>query len=336
MTTPRVEHQTLDQCPIVTVPIDLLLPADSPRLCGEDVEHIHVLAQSEAQFPPILVNRSTMRVIDGMHRLRAVLLRAGSQIDVQFFDGDEKDAFVLGVRANVAHGLPLSLADRKTAAARVIRSHPQWSDRAIARTVGLSHKTVSVLRRCPTGEIPHLDHRVGCDGRARPTSIAEARKVAGELMADNPDASLREVAKIAGISPETARDVRFRLDRGGKATPPHQRGVDQRKVTRPVPQPGSQADKRPAVTDRAVIVQNLKKDPSLRFSEAGRVLLRLLDANTLNEQEWQRLVDNVPTHCADLIAAAARQCSGAWQKFADFVEHSRSSTTGSAYPQRST
>ncbi|MGH3571245.1 MAG: ParB/RepB/Spo0J family partition protein [Pseudonocardiaceae bacterium] len=297
------------------VTIDSLRPADSPRLSGVNVEHIHVLAQSEEQFPPIIVHRPTMRVIDGMHRLRAVMLRGGSHIDVQFIDGDEKDAFVLGVRANVTHGLPLSLADRKTAAARVIRSHPQWSDRAIARTVGLSHKTVSVLRRCPTGEIPQSDHRVGCDGRTRPTSIAEARKVAGELMADNPDASLREVATIAGISPETVRDVRARLDRR--------------------PRRGSQAGKRPTVTDRAVIVQNLQKDPSLRFSATGRVLLRLLHANTLTEQEWQRLVDNVPAYSADLIAAAARQCSGAWQKFADLVEKGRSPTIGSADPQRS-
>src|SRR2546421_3267487 len=66
------------------VPVRSLLPADSPRLNGEDAEHIRVLAAVEAKLPPILVHRASMRVIDGMHRLGAARLRNEETIDVQF------------------------------------------------------------------------------------------------------------------------------------------------------------------------------------------------------------------------------------------------------------
>jgi hypothetical protein len=45
-----------------------LKAGDTPRLEGENLEHIKTLAEVEASWPPILVHRQTMRVIDGMHR----------------------------------------------------------------------------------------------------------------------------------------------------------------------------------------------------------------------------------------------------------------------------
>jgi hypothetical protein len=61
-----------------------------------------------------------MRVIDGMHRLRAAQLRGDHGVEVKFFDGDADEAFIAAVRANITHGLPLTLADRKAAAQRIL------------------------------------------------------------------------------------------------------------------------------------------------------------------------------------------------------------------------
>src|SRR5947199_10633529 len=58
----------------VPLPVSSLLPGDSPRVAGENPEHVQLLAAAR-NLPPILVHRSTMRVIDGMHRLRAARLR---------------------------------------------------------------------------------------------------------------------------------------------------------------------------------------------------------------------------------------------------------------------
>lgn len=148
----RLRH--IPQEPVHLVPVDALSVDACPRLSGEDPDHLRILLETPNELPPILVHRPTMRVIDGMHRLSVARLRGQSQIAVRYFDGAEEDAFVLSVQNNVRHGLPLSLADRTAAATRIARSHPHWSDRTIARTSGLSPKTVAAIRRRSSAEIP--------------------------------------------------------------------------------------------------------------------------------------------------------------------------------------
>jgi ParB-like chromosome segregation protein Spo0J len=301
------------------MPIDSLRPADSPRLSGEDVEHIRLLAESEATLPPIIVHRSSLRVIDGTHRLRAAMLRKQHDIDVLFFDGNEKEAFVLAVKANVAHGLPLSLADRTAAARRIVHTHFQWSDRMIAKVAGLSPKTVAAIRlRCSTVDTPQLNSRIGNDGRTRPINSTQARKVASKFIADNPDATLREIAKAASISPATARNVRNKMRQAESATPPNQKWRENRPKNDNAQQ--NSFVRHPLAKPAKAILLNLKKDPSLRFTEAGRTLLRLLDANTIEPEGWLRLIDNVPVHCAGLVADIARQSAAAWHYVAQQAE----------------
>ncbi|MBZ9641723.1 ParB/RepB/Spo0J family partition protein, partial [Streptomyces sp. PSKA30] len=137
----------MSQQPVVEVEIGSLSLSGSPRLGGERPEHIQLLAAAQKPLPPITVHRPTMRVIDGYHRLKAARLRGERTIAARFFDGDEAAAFVLAVKLNVTHGLPLALADRKRAAERIVVSHPQWSDRRVASVTGIAPGTVGEIRR---------------------------------------------------------------------------------------------------------------------------------------------------------------------------------------------
>ncbi|MFD8814979.1 ParB/RepB/Spo0J family partition protein, partial [Streptomyces sp. NPDC059627] len=141
------EHTGGDDTAVVSVPVLSLRPADSPRLNGEDKAHIMRLAEAETPLPPILVDRRSLQVIDGMHRLMAASLRGQETIDVIFFDGNEADIFLRAVQENVTHGLPLSRADRRAAAERIIASHPHLSDRVIGQTAGLAANTVAAIRK---------------------------------------------------------------------------------------------------------------------------------------------------------------------------------------------
>ena len=287
------------------VSVKILLPADSPRIAGENGEHARLLAELDAKLPPIVVHRSTMRVIDGMHRLQAAMLRGDDDIDVLFFDGGAEDAFVLAVELNRAHGLPLSLSDRTAAAARIIDSHPEWSNRRIATATGLSASTVGVIRRRSTVQPAQSNARIGRDGRTRPNNSADGRRRAGELIASNPDASLREIARAAGISTSTASDVRARLERGESPVAPRQRSASQSTRGRePWPEP-------------AEALVNLKRDPSLRFTEAGRCLLRFLDACAIDSEQWEEILQSVPSHQRDTVMNLARECAGSWESFAN-------------------
>ncbi|MFI0373198.1 ParB N-terminal domain-containing protein [Actinomadura sp. 1N219] len=290
---------SVDERPVL-VPITSLSLAGSPRSRAEDPEHVRVLAAATEPLPPIIVHRPTMRVIDGRHRVLAARRRGEEHIEARFFDGDEDHAFVLAVSANLAHGLPLSFAERKAAAARVLGTHPQWSDRVIASLTGISARTVADVRG-GLGDSGAGQARVGRDGRSRPVDGAEGRRAAAEIMEREPGLSLRQVARRAGISHETARDVRNRTLRGEGPVPERAPGGEQAAVARPD-------------------LQRLRSEPALQESEDGRALLRLLLAHTGDAGQWDRLTGGVPPHRGGAVAELALECARLWAEFADRVE----------------
>lgn len=305
----RFEHDS-----VVAVAIDEIGSSDSPRRGGENLAHVRALAEAVTPLPPIVVHRPTMRVVDGMHRLLAARARGDETIDVRFFDGSTEEAFVLAVRLNARHGLPLSRTDRVAAVIRIASTHPQWSDRAVAAVTGLSDKTVASIRRS-SAEVPPLNTRIGRDGRVRPRNSAEGRLRASSLLAAKPGASLREIAEEAGIAAATVRDVRERIERGQDPVPPRQRAAEQRVTAVPSVVP-------PVTVERnlTLIVQGLRNDPALRFTEAGRVVLRLLDAHSIAMDDWNRFVEMIPVHCTANVMHAAQECAEAWRRFAAQLE----------------
>lgn len=311
-------QQSVVESPVVTVPIKTLVADDSPRTEGEDDGHVRILAESERTYPPITVHRATMRVIDGGHRLRAAQLRGQSHIAVKFFDGEQEDAFVLSVTANANNGLPLSSADRIAAAGRILGFHSEWSDRAIASVTGLSARKVAEMRCRQAGADADSRVRVGIDGRVRPVNRVQGRELAGELIKANPEASLRQIAKAAGISPGTAADVRKRLRQGCDPVPVRlreevvARNRQDRKATGDTV---SRRRTRPSA-DLVPIFDALCKDPSLRFSETGRLVLRLFDSCAAAIRQKDRIVDNVPAHCREQVAELLLSYAEIWQDIA--------------------
>jgi hypothetical protein len=334
----------VDHLPVARVLLSSLVAADSPRQSGESSDHARTLAESEDRLPPIVVHRPSMRVVDGMHRLHAAQLRGERDIEVRFLDCDEASSFVFAVRANVMHGLPLSLTDRKAAAARIMSSYPQWSDRMIASATGLAAKTVAAARKRPSAPDRQLDTRVGRDGRARPVDGARRREIVAQVMADNPNASLREVARRAGVSPETARSVRARLGHGGAPSARrHRADEDAGKAARR--RSGQQPSGRDAGTvspgggsalqvltagrggragpNGLTALQALRADPAFRSTENGRSLLWMLATYWVLQEHGRQLIENVPAHSMSRVAEAVEACAHVWQDFAERVEQQR-------------
>jgi ParB-like chromosome segregation protein Spo0J len=293
----RFAETNLERYPVVRIPVDSVSDGIALRRSGPNSQHVRTLAEIDDPLPPIIVQQATMSVIDGVHRLQAARMRGEDEIDARIVDADQASCFVIGVRANVTHGLPLSLADRKAAAVGIISYYPYWSDRMIASVSGLAARTVSGLR-LPGAENSQLDGRIGRDGRARPTNSAERRRIAATIITEHPEASLREIAQQAGVSPETARQVRLQLRRDH----------------------GKTADVQPKEADQSTALQALRKDPALRSRENGRLLLRMLSAIDTLDEYGKRIIEHIPAHELARVAAASRVCARAWERFADLAE----------------
>ncbi|MFE4576362.1 ParB/RepB/Spo0J family partition protein [Streptomyces chartreusis] len=332
---------SVELSPVESVPTKSIRPGDSPRLEGEDHSHAQTLADVEHSLPPIIVHRPSMRVIDGSHRLMAALMKGRETIDVRFFEGPEELMFLIAVQENVTHGLPLSRADREAAARRVLAAQPHWSDRAVAAVTGLAARTVAALRRTimerSTANQTQLNVRLGRDGRYRPVNYSQGRLRASEVVAAYPEMPLREVARQAGVSVATARDVRQRIQRGADPLPPKLRLAGQDAVSedegtleppadRTVGEQQSSVRQRPPVfvpADWPVLRAKLLQDPLLRYSESGRTLFRWYDTHTIGTRDVVAGVEGVPPHWVNEIAAVARSCGEIWLNIARELEGQR-------------
>jgi ParB-like chromosome segregation protein Spo0J len=319
--------------PVENVPLAAIRNSYTPRKNKANESHIQVLAQSPLPLPPIVVHRGTMRVIDGVHRLRAAELRGHSTIAARLFEGNDAEAFALAVHLNVTHGLPLTLSERKAAAQRLLASYPHWSDRSIGLIAGVSNKTVGKLRGCTTEEISQSNPRLGRDGKVRPVSPANGRHRAAEFLSANPRASLREIARKAGVSVTTARDVRHRIDNGESPLPDNlAKKVGQSAV--PVAGAASAGATSPSAnSSRGTrippegrgrdLLQQLRNDPSVRSSERGRELLRLLSTVVVAISACHEFAGTVPIHCSGTFAEIARKNARAWQEIAEKFDNAQ-------------
>ncbi|MFF4605125.1 hypothetical protein ACFY12_20615 [Streptomyces sp. NPDC001339] len=226
----------------------------------------------------------------------------------------------------------MTTSERGQAAARLLEAQPHRSDRAIASAVGLSARTVAELRRRVAKDAPQPAARVGRDGRVRPVNSERGRLLAAEYLTANPEASLRAAARAAGISPGTVRDVRDRLRRGEHPVPAarprssHEKSQEHR---RPGTTPGNNVHANISV-QRAL--HSLGKDPSLRSTEAGRKLLRLLASQPVSPAQRRELVESLPPYHLDMLWLVSRECAAVWQDFAGSIEAHRRRIEGGPGP----
>jgi ParB-like chromosome segregation protein Spo0J len=307
---------------IVDLPISDVLPSDSPpRTAGVSTSHIRMLAEATTALPPIVIHRATMQVVDGWHRLRAAQLRGETTIAAVLFDGGPAEAFVLAVKLNAAHGLPLSLADRKAAALRILLSYPDWSDRSIAAIAGISRGTVGAIRSRSTGQSGQSTDRIASNGVLHRSAGREGRQRAAELFTADPNVSARKVALTAGISVTTAKDVRKRLRAGEPLVSSRESGASVTATSAPAHEAtGNARVPAPQGIHTAEMLQRLRKDPSLRFTETGRRLLRGLEAPFEDGVDWDTIARSLPGHCARSVAELARRRAREWQQLAHLLD----------------
>ena len=162
----------------------------------------------------------------------------------------------------------------------------------------------------------------------RPLDSSEARQRAAELLSDHPEASLRDVAQAAGISPATVLDVRNRLKRGESPVPERSSPAPISKRATGHGVPGTPPGEGPAAERAlplalqgnppsvAAVVEKLLRDPSLRNNERGKGILRLLQVNAVGAEQLSEVATTLPPHCVAIVLQLAHRYAKMWQDFA--------------------
>jgi ParB-like chromosome segregation protein Spo0J len=307
---------------VVSVALARLVVKRSIREGGVNQEHVRQLMRLGGRWPPILVHESTGVVIDGVHRVAAARILGLLRIDASLFSGGPDAALIEFVRRNVQHGLPLTLRERKWAAGRLLSVHPEWSDRRIAGICALSPKTVGRLRVAPgavdADAVAQLDTamRVGRDNRLRPVDSVSARERVVEALKAHPRDSLRSVAALVGVSPETVRSVRLNLARAGEQESAKPVGSTGAVVRSAAPILDVGADDVPVIdaTFEETPMRGLSAVP--HNASALAEFLAWFDRTGVDAEECSRWSLRVPMACCRDAAAEARRRGEIWLEFA--------------------
>lgn len=291
------------------VAISELRSGPSPRR-EISFRQVATLAELDGDWEPILVQRSTLVVVDGRHRLAAAKRLGHRTVRVRFFDGTDADARVEAIRLNVRHGVPLTLAERTAAAHDLLALHPMWSDRQLGSVCALSPRTIARLRADVAPARPHLvtaddaapDKRVGKDGRRYPVAASVQREEIRRLLEQDRSASLRSIASRVGASPETVRSVRKTM--------------------------AAQAD-RPPVTALATVAeappapaggQAWSGDTACGSTDAGREFAQWFDEHRLDEAVIAAMADAVPLSRVYGVIDESRRRMAFWESFAKALQ----------------
>ena len=160
-----------------------------PRVLGLDIDHVRELEAVADAWPALKVVRRGDRylLVDGFHRFAAAQNLGLAEVAVDVLDGPpDGDLASLAFVLNASHGRPLTLADRRAFAGRLLRQHPDWSDREIGRRAGLVQPTIAKVRQDLERDatIAPAETRRGRDGRVYPASPGSQGRSLVEVISD--------------------------------------------------------------------------------------------------------------------------------------------------------
>ncbi len=158
------------------------------NLCREDSE------LGDPRLPPVtLIQTSDGKLIlaDGFTRVEATRRIGLEFIQASIQPGTKADAILASIKENAAHGLPLTLAERRRAAERLL-GDPEWgkeSDRELGRRCGLDNKTVAKLRAGRAPATRGKKRTVRRRGQVYEMGVSPVRAIPASRAADIPKPS---------------------------------------------------------------------------------------------------------------------------------------------------
>lgn len=126
------------------------------------VDEYGALLRANVLLPSVFVvyDGTDHWLVDGFHRV-AAHARLGRSVQAEVAQGTQRDAILLSVAANAAHGLRRTAADKRRAVEVLLRDEEWvgWSDREIGRRCNVDGKFVASVRASICGQ-PQMTERI--------------------------------------------------------------------------------------------------------------------------------------------------------------------------------
>lgn len=113
----------------------------------DNVDRLTDALRANAKLPPLIIESSTKRIVDGVHRWHANMAVYGDSVEIPCIEKsyrDDADLFLDAVRLNAVHGATLSHFDRQTCVA--IAGRLTITDDLIAGALSMSTHRLGLLR----------------------------------------------------------------------------------------------------------------------------------------------------------------------------------------------
>jgi hypothetical protein len=139
------------------------------------IDELSIEITEGANLPPLDVYAidGDLLLTDGFHRLKALLKAGFDTVEVNIFEGTERDAVLHAVGANATHGLRRTNADKRKAVTTLLKDE-EWgrlSDGQIAEICRVSQPFVSkVSNELTQNGFERNSQRLGKDGRYTDTA----------------------------------------------------------------------------------------------------------------------------------------------------------------------
>lgn len=116
-------------------------------------EYAEVLTAG-GELPPVVVffDGAAHRLADGFHRVHAHRSIGAVTVRADVRDGTAREAQMHAYGANQTHGLRRTNDDKRKAVLGMLALVPDWSDRSIAKHVGVAHTMVAAVRNPEVAE----------------------------------------------------------------------------------------------------------------------------------------------------------------------------------------
>lgn len=141
-----------------------------PPLSDDEYRELKASIEKNGIQVPVIIDEDG-NVIDGHHRVMIANELGVKYPKHMLLDLTEEQKLDLSVSLNVDRR-QLTREQKRQVIAAQLQRHPERSNREHARQLGMDHKTINSVRERleAAGEIPHLTHTVGADGKQYPAT----------------------------------------------------------------------------------------------------------------------------------------------------------------------